>query len=89
MVDAMKPNERAWLRKVQAAVSACPNSGWGFYTVGDGAVEIYDKAALKRLGYYDNGQDLVVAIQDAEVESGETIALGSIKFPAHVEGVCG
>jgi len=85
----MTAAETAWLKKVQAVLKACPNKTWGFYTIGDAQIEVYDKAALKRLGFYDNGDDLVNAIQNAENESGETVHLGRLHFTANVEGVCG
>ncbi len=85
----MTAAETAWLKRVQAALKACPNKTWGFYTIGDAQIEVYDKAALKRLGFYDNGDDLVLAIQNAERESGEEINLATLHFTSQVEGVCG
>lgn len=85
----MNRKELAWAKKMQSAIKACPNKGWGFYTIGDAKLEIYDKGALKRLGFYDNGEDLVMAIANAEHESGETIHLLTLHFTTQVEGVCG
>jgi len=84
----MTKEERAWVRKMNKLLGECPNPGWGFYTIGDHEVTIYDRTALLESGHYDENDDLVDCIGAAESD-GHLIEIDELRFPKAVEGVCG
>ena len=81
----MTKEEKAWIRKVQRALDSCPNKEkFGFYTIGDPDVTIYDKT----LGV-DEAFDCRTWGDFGHTVNEFDAQLGSFNFPSGVHSVAG
>lgn len=76
-------DEKRWIKRVQKALNECPSDRFGFYTIGDRDVEIYDKSNKKVELIYETGTDFCVAVEGADA------SLGELRFPSQVHSTAG
>lgn len=72
--------ERAWVKKLQKVLDACPSSRLGFYTTGDATVTVYDNTEEAN---FDQEMDFPAAVMIADAD------LGWITFPTNVVATVG
>jgi len=84
---SLSKEEKAWIKKVQRVLDSCPNKEkFGFYTIGDPNISIYDKS----LGVDERSDEML----DKNEDFCTTVHLldayiGSFDFPNCVHSTAG
>ncbi len=78
----LSKEERAWLKKLQNLLDACPSSRLGFYTTGDPVVTVYDYDKETEINDIHNGE-FANAVDECDARLGELI------FPNFVHSTAG
>lgn len=81
----MTKDEIAWVKKVQRLLSNPPSDRFGFFTVGDHNVTIYDASRQDEIdeAYESKVQEFCSAVEDCDAHLGELI------FPNQVHSTAG
>jgi hypothetical protein len=82
----LTPAERQWLADVQTVLDRCPSDRFGFYTIGDAQVTVYDRrqeAKINELMDTNQVSDFPIAVDRLKAEITE------LNFPQCVHSVAG
>ena len=83
----LNKEEKAWIRKVQRALDSCPNKEkFGFYTIGDPEVHIYDKTMgvdERSNEMFDRNEDFCTTVMLLGAD------IGGFSFPNCVHSTAG
>lgn len=82
-MSKLTKEEVAWIKKLQNLLDHCPSDRFGFYTIGDPWVGIYDRKKMINEGLEDYDTDLVSTL------AAHNLFLSQLGFPDNVDGVCG
>lgn len=76
--------EAAWLRELQEVLDRCPSKRFGFFTIGDHDVAVYDRTKdAKIYAELDRRGDFCQAVDKLDAR------IGSINFPFNVHSTSG
>lgn len=78
----LSESEKAWIKRLQKTLDACPTKRLGFYTIGDCDVSIYDNRFDDIINETESGE-FCSAVHDCDAHLGEVI------FPSPVHSTCG
>jgi hypothetical protein len=81
-----RPNkaEAAWLRELQEVLDRCPSKRFGFYTIGDMDISVYDRTKdAKIYAEMDQRGDFCQAVDKFNAKFGE------LNFPFNVHSTAG
>lgn len=84
--EPLTKEEKSWIRRMNTLLKACPSDRFGFFTIGDNDVMIYDasrKDEIDALFDTSNGPDFCVVIDRLDA------GLGEVTFPAQVHSTAG
>lgn len=88
MTSKLTKKESAWFDEVNAVLARCPSpEKFGFYTIGDRDVSVYDKRKekeIERLLDARRSTDWCIAVRDADAEID-----ANIYFPSAVLSTAG
>lgn len=74
--------EKAWVKKLNKHLAACPSERLRFFTIGDPTIFIANNDTASEWDINDT--DPLI-----EAQRHDAVAVETIKFPNAVEGVCG
>jgi hypothetical protein len=83
--EPLTKEEKAWLRRLQKVLDACPSDRFQFNTIGDADITVFDGSRIDEINEYhdNNGGEFCNAIDELDA------SFGTLDFPGNVHNTAG